>query len=366
MTGNTDPVRLERIKEQRKRYTSLSFLIRLALILGLALTPLILPSFKVMDVMVKIMIFTLVVASYDLVLGYTGMISLAHGMFFGLGAYVLALIAYHSGTPHWYHLILAVGITLIVSMVLALVVCFFSLRVKRLFFAMLTLALAEFVEILAVQWSELTLGEEGISFSLPWIFNMEWSGGAFFGMQLNGRIVVYYLVLAVSVLFFAFLLRLVSSPVGSVLRSIRSNEQRSIALGYKVFRYQVFSTVMGSVIASLGGMLFAMWLCFVNPESVLGIRIMVDILLMVLIGGLGTLYGSFIGAAFIFVSENWMPGLLKIGADMLPSQELIQRLADRWPLYFGILFILVIIFFPKGVIGTARDIMKRRKSFDYG
>ncbi len=120
-----------------------------------------------MDVMAKIMIFTIVVASFDLLLGYTGILSFAHGMFFGIGAYSVALILYYASKPAWYHLIGAAIASLIISIALALLISFFSLRVKAIFFAMLTLALAEFAHILGVQWTSLTGGEDGISFVLP-------------------------------------------------------------------------------------------------------------------------------------------------------------------------------------------------------
>ena len=120
--------------------------------------PWIIPSFRVMDVMAKIMIFTIVVASFDLLLGYTGILSFAHGMFFGIGAYSIALILYYSKTPSWYHIFLAAGASIVISMGLSLMISFFSLRVKAIFFAMLTLAMAEFAHILGVQWTGLTGG----------------------------------------------------------------------------------------------------------------------------------------------------------------------------------------------------------------
>jgi branched-chain amino acid transport system permease protein len=353
------PVQYERLQEQKTRYTHPFFLIQIALVVALILMPLVIPSFRVMDVVAKIMIFTVVVASYDLILGYTGILSFAHGMFFGLGAYSVALLTYHSSSPQWYHLFFAVGLALCMSVVLAVVIAFFSLRVKAIFFALVTLALAGYAEILAVQWYDLTMAEDGVSFKLPGIFSVDWSGGIFLGTELNGRLMTYYLILIAAVACFVSLLRFVRSPVGRVLKSIRENEQRSTALGFKTFRYQIYSIVFGSSIASLAGILFAMWLRYVNPDSVLGIGTMFNILLMVIIGGLGTLYGSIIGVTFVNVCETWLPEFLHFIAGMLPGNEIFLRLTERWVLYFGILFILVMIFFPKGFIGTARDLIAR-------
>jgi branched-chain amino acid transport system permease protein len=158
------------------------------------------------------------------------------------------------------------------------------------------------------------------------------------------------------------LLRFVRSPVGRVLKSIRDNEQRSTALGYKTFRYQIYSIVFGSSIASLGGILFAMWLRFVDPESALGVFSMVDYLLMVIIGGLGTLYGSIIGATFFMATQAWLPDLLKGLAALLPEVEIIHRIAERWIAFLGLMFIVAIMVFPQGVIGTIRDMNGRRKT----
>lgn len=336
-------------------------ILRLTLIIIPALLPFIFPSFRVMDVAAKIMIFTLVVAAFDLLLGYTGILSFAHGMFFGIGAYSLALILYHTAAPAWYHLVLAVIVALGVSIVLSLLISFFSLRVKAIFFAMLTLALAEFAHILAVQWTGLTGGEDGISFALPGIFNFSRDFGTLFHTQVNGRLMVYYLILGATVCLFAVLLRFIRSPLGRVLKSVRDNEQRSIALGFQTFKYQIYAIVFSAAAASMGGVLFAMWLCYVNPDSVFHTAIMVNILLMVLIGGMGTLYGSMIGAAFLIVTENWLPGLLKSMAGRIPDSALAQVLADRWQLYFGILFVLVVLFFPKGVLGTIRERIRQHR-----
>lgn len=356
------PVQAERALEQRTRFTGPASLAQMALLLAFIVIPLLIPSFRVMDVLAKIMIFAVAVASFDLILGYTGQLSLGHAMFFGLGAYSLALVTYHSETPRLYHVAMAGGIAVALSVVLALVVAFFSLRVKAIFFAMMTLALSEFAHILAIQWYDLTLAEDGVSFKLPSIFNVGWSGGTFLGTDINGRLVSYYFILIVSALLFVGLVRFVRSPVGRVLKSIRENRQRSVALGFRTFRYETFSIVFGSAVASLAGVLFAMWLRYVNPDSVMSMGLMLNILLMVIIGGMGTLYGAIVGAAFLQIAETWLPDLQKLAVALFPASEIAQRMAERWILYFGVLFVLVVYFFPKGFVGTARDMIKSRKA----
>ncbi|MBI5582856.1 MAG: branched-chain amino acid ABC transporter permease [Deltaproteobacteria bacterium] len=359
---NISPVQQERLLEQRTRYTRPSFIIQVILVAVLLIVPWTFSSFRVLDLVAKIMIFTVFVASYDLLLGYSGLLSLGHSLFFGIGAYSLALVIYHSKNPGWPHILIAVVVALVLSITMALVIAFFSLRVKAIFFAMMTLALSEFAFILAVQWYDLTKAEDGVSFKLPGIFNVDWSAPKLWGLEVNGRLMTYYFILVVSVVLFILMLRFVRSPVGQALKAIRDNEPRATALGYKTFRYQVFAIVFGSAIASLSGILFALWLSYVNPESVLSTALMLNVLLMVIIGGLGTLYGSIFGASFIKIAETWLPDLQKVAKSLLPNVDMATRLAERWILYFGILFILVVFFFPKGFVGTAREIINRRKT----
>lgn len=356
------PVQIERQSQAHARFTRPSALMQLALLAVLALIPLLVPSFRVMDVVAKVMIYAIAVASFDIIIGYTGIISFAHAMFFGLGAYAVALISHQAAEPQYYHLVLAALAAVGLSAVAATVIAVFSLRVKAIFFAMMTLAVAEFVHILGYQWSSLTMGEDGVSFKMPGIFNPDWTVGHFLNATVNGRLMVYYLILAACALLFVGLVRFVRSPVGRVLKSVRDNEQRATALGYKVFHYRVLSTVFGSVVSSLAGVLFAMWLSYVNPDTVLGTPLMLNILLMVIIGGLGTVYGGIVGAAFITITETWLPDLLKAGVGLLPPVEILQRLAERWVLFFGLAYVLVVLFFPRGVIGTLRDWTDRRRA----
>jgi branched-chain amino acid transport system permease protein len=359
MTTEMTPVQRERFQAQQAIFKRPSFLVQVALVIGLILVPLV-PSFRVMDMTAKIMIFSVVVASYDLILGYTGLLSFAHAMFFGVGAYSVALLCYHSGSPQWYHLILAMMMALTMSVVLALILAFFSLRTKAIFFAMLSLALADFFHILGRSWRVLTLGEDGVTFSLPGVLNVQGEGWSLLGANVSPRTMTYYLILLVSVILFILLVRFVKSPVGRVLQAIRDNEQRSTALGFKTFPHQIYSLIFGSSISSMGGLMFALWLRYVDPESVLGVFSMVDYLLMVIIGGIGTMYGSIIGAAFFITIQTWLPDLLRGVAGHFPGSEIIQRMAERWMAYFGVMFIVVIMVFPKGIIGTAQKIIRQR------
>jgi branched-chain amino acid transport system permease protein len=173
-------------------------------------------------------------------------------------------------------------------------------------------------------------------------------------VPLTGRQVTYYAVLALCAILFAGMSRFVASPLGRVLQAIRDNELRAEALGYRTFVFQSIATSFASVIATLLGGAYVMWVRYVNPDSTLGIHVMLDILLMVIIGGIGTLDGGIIGAAFLLTAQTLLPNLRAAGVALFPGSELAQRLTDRWLLYFGILFVLIVFFFPRGVIGTLR------------
>ena len=360
MQSDITPVQQKRMLDASGRLKKPSLWLQLIILATFLAEPLFIGSFRIMDVAAKIMVFSVLVASYDLLLGFTGIFSLAHAMFFGVGAYSMALIVHHSGGGAWYHLILAPVIAVALSASISLVIAFFSLRFKALFFVVMTLALAQFAEILSVQWHGLTMGEDGVSFDLPGWLNSGWDG-QFLGIPFSGRMVTYYVILIAAVLLFIGLVRFVRSPAGRVLQSIRENEQRSTAIGFKTFNYQVLANVFGSSVAALCGVLYAMWVRFVDPESAMAMGIMLNILLMLVIGGMGSLYGAIAGSAFVLVAESWLADGLQAVKVLLPQSVFLDRLTDRWVLYFGILFILVVIFFPKGIVGTVKDAIRRRR-----
>ena len=340
------PVQEARRAEAARRWRRPAPWVRLALLAAFVAVRLV-PSFQVVDLGLKMAIFSALVASYDVLIGYTGIVSFGHAMFFGFGAYGVALAVGKLGAPTYGNLALGFAAAVLVSAVVAIAIGAFSLRVKAIFFAMITLAFAEFALILAVQASAFTGGEDGISPKFPGV--------------LGSRTVTYYVVLAVALALFLLMSRFVHSPLGRVLQAIRDNELRAEALGFQTFVFQSVASAFGSVVATILGGCYAMWVGYVNPESALGIHIMLDILLMVIIGGIGTLHGGLIGAAFLLTAQTILPGLRAAGASLFPGSEWVQRLTERWPLYFGVLFILVVFFFPRGVIGTVRERAARRR-----
>jgi len=329
----------------------------LAILVGLAAAPFLFPGTRSLNVAAKICVFILLVASYDLLLGYTRIVSFAHTMFFGIGSYGVAIAMAKLGVG-WGNLLVGTVAALIVSFGLSLLVGLFSLRVRTIFFAMITLAIASFFAILASQLSDLTGGEDGITFRLPALLSpgTRLLDGAVLGVAINGRILTYYLVFAGALAGFLMLLRVVNSPFGRVLQAIRENEFRAEAVGYRTVNYRTAANVISALAATFAGVLYAIWLRYSGPEVTLSFNIMVDILLMVVIGGMGTMYGSAIGAALFVLAQNYLQDLMKVASDATAAIPVLPVLLhpDRWLLWLGVLFVLSVYFLPAGLVGKLR------------
>jgi len=328
-----------------------------AILAGLALTPFAFPGAKALNVAAKICIFIVLVSSFDLLLGYTGIVSFAHTMFFGIGAYGVAIALTHLG-PTWTAVGLGVLAALVLSLILSLVIGLFSLRVKAMFYAMITLAVATAFQTLASQLSEITGGEDGLTFKVPELLSpgFSLSDKPFLGVSLDGRLISFYLLLTVTVVLFLLMLRIVNSPFGRVLQAIRENAFRAEALGYRTVVYRTWSNVLSAGFATLAGALLALWLRYNGPDTSLSFEIMIDILLMVVIGGMGTLYGSVVGVTLFVIVQNYLQDLMKFASTATASVPLLRDLVhpDRWLLWLGILFILSVYRFPTGIVGKLR------------
>jgi branched-chain amino acid transport system permease protein len=355
------PVQLFHLEQNRKRYRRGGFFLRIGVLGLLLLVPFLFPSYKAVDLAMKIAIYAVLVASFDIMLGFTGILSFGHGMFFGIGAYCVAFLVSKYGDPTYLNLLLGMAMAVLVAAALAVMISFLSLRVKAIFFAMITLAIAELAIVLATKLSGFTGGEDGISLSMPGIFAVSFTAGEFLGLDITGRVFTYYFILLSCLGLFILMLRFTHSPLGRVLQAIRDNQQRAEALGYKTFAFQGISITFGCVMAALVGGLYAMWVGYVNPESCLGVfAIMLAVLLMCIIGGMGTLYGGIVGAAFYLITETFLPDLQHLAKDFFPDALFLHNVLERWYLVLGIFFILIVIFFPKGVIGSIRDYLARR------
>ena len=328
----------------------------LAVLLGLAFAPFLFPGVKALNVAAKVLIFVVLVASFDLLLGYTGVVSFAHTMFFGIGAYGIAMASTRMG-PTWEAMAVGLGGALLLSLLLSLAVGLFSLRVRAIFFAMITLAVAAAFQTLASQLSEFTGGEDGLSFKLPELLrpSFEW-GEPFLGVDLDGRLLSYYLLFVLAVGMVLALLRIVNSPFGRVLQAIRENEFRAEAIGYRVVVYRTLSNVLSALFACMAGAMLALWLRYNGPDTSLSFEIMMDVLLIVVIGGMGTIYGSAVGAVLFVVAQSYLQDLLQMGSDAAAGLPLLSALLspNRWLLWLGLLFVLSVYHFPTGVVGRLR------------
>ena len=331
-------------------------LVLLAIFICLALAPFLFPGVRSLDTAARIAIFIVLAASYDLLLGYTGVVSFAHTMFFGMGAYGVGLASQHMWRGYSALIVGSLSGALLAA-ALAFVIALFSLRVRAIFFAMITLAVASAVAVLVSQLSWLTGGEDGFTFRIPRELGPALRLGEFAGVKINGKLVNYYLIFTLSLILFLVMLRVVNSPFGRVLQAIRENDFRAEAIGYRVVWYRTVATCLSAAIAALAGSLFALWLRYVGPDTTLSFAIMLDLLLMVVIGGMGTIYGAAIGATLLVLAQTYLQDLMGSAAAATEAIPLLSRLLDpdRWLLWLGVLFILSVYFFPTGIVGRLRQ-----------
>lgn len=301
----------------------------------LLLLPFVYESRNMLILLTQIFVFAILAMSYDLLLGFTGIVSFGHAMFFGIGAYSIGIFMKRF-EPTMLHFLYAVLATILITAFVSFIVGLLTLRLKSHFYAMLTMALAGLFLVLAEKWRTLTFGNDGFTFRVPEVF--------------IDRTNFYIICLLTMIVVFMILKRFTNSPLGRVLQAIRENEQRTESLGYQVLHYKIAASVVAGVLAGIAGIFYAMSLRYVNT-SVFTMDITLDALLMTIIGGVGTLVGAIIGA-----------GLIEFAHDGLTELAKEHWIFERWIIFFGIIYILVVIFFPLGIVGTLKKFTwKRRK-----
>jgi branched-chain amino acid transport system permease protein len=284
------------------------------------------------SVFIDVFILSILAISYNLLFGFSGVLSFGHAAFFGMGAYTVGLLMLHLGWPWW----LAVIVALVVGALIALFKGYVGLRIRGLYFALFTLAFAEIFFMLAGNriMVDITGAEDGFTFAVPDWLNIT-----------KNRLFYYYLVLLV--LIFAFLLvrRLMNSPTGRVLIAMRENEDRAQMIGFNTFRYQLITLVIGGVIASGAGVLRGIALKGVSP-NVLGINFTMDPLLMTLMGGAATFVGPVVGAFGLRLTEQ----VLRDTIVTIGQTEV--NIGEQWSLILGVIFVIIVLAFPQGIVGT--------------
>ena len=325
----------------------------------LAFAPFLFPGAKPLNVAAKICVFALLVASYDLLLGYTGIVSFAHTMFYGIGSYGIAIALYGMG-PGWGAVFIGLAVALPLAALLALGIGLFSLRVQAIFFAMITLAVASAFAVLASQLSWLTGGEDGRTFQIPEALRPAFTllPKDALGVAVTGRTLAYYLVFTGAAALILLLLRVVNSPFGRVLQAIRENPFRAEALGYRIVIHRSLANCLAALLAAAAGALNALWLRYAGPDTSLSFAIMMDILVMVVIGGMGTIYGAVIGATLFILAQNYLQSLMGAASEAIAGAGLPLLAGlfhpDRWMLWLGVFFVLCVYFFPSGIVGRLR------------
>ncbi|HWU64977.1 MAG TPA: branched-chain amino acid ABC transporter permease [Ensifer sp.] len=278
----------------------------------------------------KILIMAIFAMGYNIIFGYGGLLAFGHAAFFGTASYIAAHMAAVWGVPPEFCLLAGVA----GSSVLGLLFGWLAIRRQGLYFAMITLALAQIVYFYAVQASW-THGEDGIQ-SVP--------RGVFLGLvDLSRPLGMYFTILAFFLAAFVFVYRVVHSPFGQTLKSIRESEQRSVSLGYSVNNFKLIAFVLSAALAGLAGGLNAIVFQIASLSDVYFMN-SANALLMTLIGGVGTLLGPIVGAAVLVTLET---RLATFGSWVVVMQ--------------GLIFVLCVLFLRKGIIGTLQEYASNRR-----
>jgi branched-chain amino acid transport system permease protein len=292
-------------------------LIALATVAALTVYPFIVADYH-RALVTELFIFGIFAISLDLLLGYTGLMSLGHAGFFGLGAYVVIVLGSLFGLNAW----IGVALGIAAAALAALIIGYFSVRSSGIPFLMLTLAFSQLIYTVALKWRDVTGGSDGIG--IP-------EKPTFFGFDLAHSLPMYFVGLIFFLLCFTALRRLVASPLGRIFVGIRENEARMLAIGYATRRYKLASFTIGGAFAGLAGGLYAIFNGFISPDAVYW-SASGDILIMVMLGGAGTLIGPVFGSAAFLLMKN-----------------LVSSYSDHWLLIIGVIFVACVLFFPGGI-----------------
>jgi branched-chain amino acid transport system permease protein len=298
------------------------------LFIGLCMFPLISSNYTI-SILSEILILAIFAISLNILVGYTGLVSLGHAAFFGVGAYSSSLIAIHVTTNVW----ISLAVSLFTSLIVAGIIGYFCNKVHGFYFLMLTLAFSQMIYAVVHEWKEVTGGDNGLS-SIP-------KPSLFEGVAISEPLHLYFFIFIVFTVVFYVVKRFVQSPLGAVLVGIRENETRMRSMGYNTTFYKNLVFIVAGGLGGVSGSLYSYFNGFVSPEDVFWTTSS-EVLIMVLIGGAGTLLGPVLGAAFIVVLETF-----------------ISSYTDQWMMIIGVTFILFVIFVPKGIVGISSVWMKK-------
>jgi branched-chain amino acid transport system permease protein len=288
----------------------------------IALVALALPKLVYPVLAIDIVAYALFAVAFDLLLGFTGLLSFGHAMFWGGAGYVATILLAKAGAPFP----LAVLAALVYAALAAVVIGLIAIRRQGIYFAMITLALAQLQYFFAYQLGDWTGGENGVQVA---------TRGTLFGLPLDNDVAFYYAVLAVAALGVWFVVRVVRSPFGAVLGAMRENEQRAIALGYRVDRYKLVAFVLSGTLAGLAGILFAVGNRLSGLDGV-DWHTSGKVVIMSILGGIGTIFGPIVGAG-VYESLDFFVSKTPIG--------------DKTNIVMGTIFALCVLLFRRGIVG---------------
>ena len=283
------------------------------------------------DLAMRIMLLGMAAMGLNLVLGYGGMVSFGHAAFVGIGAYCVGISQYYGLFNGWVHVLMALG----TCGVLGLVIGFLALRTSGIYFIMITLAFAQMLYFLFVSLEQFG-GDDGMSIDRA----------DFMPIDLWEPLRLYYLIWVALLLTSLFLMVIVRSRFGVVLEAIRSNESRVEAMGLVPLRFKITGYVISAMICGLAGTMFASWQEYVSPDIMHWTR-SGELMIIIILGGIGTLAGPLLGAVAFLLLEEWLPELMLLVA---------PAYAENWMIIFGPVLIAVVLFARGGLGGLIRRI----------
>jgi len=283
----------------------------------------------------QIIIWGLFALGYNVCLGYTGMLSFGHAAYFGIGAYTAGIVLIRLWQNIWFSLFCA----LLMGGVTALILGYLCIKRRGIYFAMLTLAFAQLLYFIGFQWVDLTGGDNGLR-------NIPAAPLSIFGLSINiySPLRFYFFVLLFVALSLLAINLILQSPFGHVLQAVRENDQRAKSCGYETSNVRWLAFVISGAISGLAGGLYALYLHFVGIESLYWTT-SGQVVMMTLLGGMGSFIGPFIGAGVFLYLE-----------------DVLSAVTPNWMIFLGTIFVLCVLFFPTGIWGKIIDMTARKKS----
>jgi branched-chain amino acid transport system permease protein len=305
-------------------------------ILCLAVFPFVVKNRFYVSLINQMLIYGLLAMSLDVLLGYTGLLSFMHNAYLGAGAYLVGLFLLHAA-PSSLWVALLVGV--LGTLILALPVGWVQVRTGGLAFALLTLAFGMMFFTVAWKWYSVTGGDDGL-------MGVPHPDISIFGIVVGNTgnpVAMYLLTLAVVLLCFLLTRRIVHSPFGAVLEAIRENEARASFVGINVRKYKLLGWLLACGLAGVSGGLFILWRGYIGPTTMSAFA-GAGVLMMVLLGGMGSLWGPFVGAGIFILMQDY-----------------ISTMTEHWELFVGLVVILLVLFLPRGFVGLGDYVTRFRK-----